>query len=219
MSALVSQLKSLVLKTLDTIYPSDWFRIDANKVVVTSFRGKPYSGNPGRIATALHSIEPDLDIVWLALDPSEPVPEGVRVVKYNSLASYRELATAKVWIDDFRKKIFSSKKKWIKFITKFGMVSYRLKKIELDAAAKLDRMYLAEAKRDGENTDYMLAGNDFTAQVYENAFWFKGQVLRFGTPSLDNIIGAKQADIAHETKRKLGLADTEKVFFLLSDVS
>lgn len=212
MSALVSQLKSLVLKTLDTIYPSDWFRIDANKVVVTSFRGKPYSGNPGRIATALHSIEPDLDIVWLALDPSEPVPEGVRVVKYNSLASYRELATAKVWIDDFRKKYFPRKKvDQIYYQVWHGVLP--LKKIELDAAAKLDRMYLAEAKRDGENTDYMLAGNDFTAQVYENAFWFKGQVLRFGTPSLDNIIGAKQADIAHETKRKLGLADTEKFFF------
>ena len=212
MSGFISHLKYIVLKTLDTIYPSDWFRIDTNKVVVSSFRGKPYSGNPGRIATALHALAPNLDIVWLALDPNAPAPDGVRVVKYDSLASYRELATAKAWVDDFRKKYFPRKKK--------GQLYYQvwhgvlpLKKIERDAASNLDQMYLNEAKRDGKNTDYMLAGNDFTEQIYENSFWFSGKVLRYGTPSLDGIIGVPQNKIAKDTKRQLGLSDTKKVLF------
>ena len=198
------RIKALILIIIDFLYPSWAFKVKKNKVVATSFRGASFSGNSALVVKALLRQSHDLDIVWLAVDPKIKLPERIRVVKYNSLASYYELATAHFWIDDFRKKYFPRKKR--------GQIYYQLwhgvmplKKVEADAEATLDPMYLREAKRDGQISDFMTVGNEFTAQVYESAFWFNGQVLRLGTPSLDFVFQEYGQRDIERVKRSIGM--------------
>ncbi|HBI63700.1 MAG TPA: glycerophosphotransferase, partial [Clostridiales bacterium] len=74
-----------------------------NKVVVTSFYGRGYSDNPKAIVDELLTRDAGLDIVWLAKDPDHAgVPQGVRVVRYDTPAAIRELSTARVWVDNCR---------------------------------------------------------------------------------------------------------------------
>ncbi|WP_461215924.1 CDP-glycerol glycerophosphotransferase family protein [Lacticaseibacillus sp. GG6-2] len=212
MSKLISYTKSLVLRFIDFIYPSALFKVDDHKVVVTSFRGKNFSGNPALVVRALLKKNRSLDIVWLALDVDAAVPAGVRVVKYNSIASYYELATAKIWIDDFRKKYFPRKKINQRYYQVWHGV-LPLKKIELDAEDKLDKVYLREAKRDGRHTDYMLAGNTYTANVYKHSFWFSGKVLDYGTPSLDGVLESKSESVSSRVKESLDLVGKRTVLY------
>lgn len=204
MTNMKSRLKTLVLRCADFFYPSFLVHVRQNKVVASSFRGRGFSGNSALVVEALLAKSDALDIVWLALDKSTPVPKGVRVVKYNSLASYFELASAKIWIDDFRKRYFPRKKReQVYYQVWHGVLP--LKKIEKDAASKLDREYLADAQRDGQITDYMIAGSQFASDVYHNAFWLKGQVLKYGTPSADALFKPQTDDERKSMFHTLGV--------------
>lgn len=154
-----------------------------------SFLGREYSGNAKYITDELLNMSSNLDIVWLALKGNTPgvYPDGVRVVKYNSLRSVYELATAKVWVDDFRKKYFPPKKKKQKYIQVWhGSVT--LKHVEKDIEKNLGKVYLTEAKRDGASSDFMISGNAVSTKLYTEKFWFSGQIMEYGTPRLDSII-------------------------------
>jgi CDP-glycerol glycerophosphotransferase len=179
--------KFLVLQIINFLFPSWLFKVKPNKIVVDSFRGNSYSGNPARIVDALLKYNDDLEIVWLAKEIDDEFPSDVRVVRYNSLKSFMELATAKIWIDDFRKKYFPRKKNsQVYFQVWHGVIP--LKKIEKDTESNLDSIYVYEAKRDGKIIDYMISGNEFTSNIYKNSFWQNGLVLEYGTPVMDQII-------------------------------
>lgn len=182
-------MKNLVLYIINHFFPSFLFRIKKNKIVMDSFLGREYSGNAKYITDELLNMSSNLDIVWLALKGNTPgvYPDGVRVVKYNSLRSVYELATAKVWVDDFRKKYFPPKKKKQKYIQVWhGSVT--LKHVEKDIEKNLGKVYLTEAKRDGASSDFMISGNAVSTKLYTEKFWFSGQIMEYGTPRLDSII-------------------------------
>lgn len=203
-------VKAAILRVVDFLYPSSFFKVQSRKIVAASFRGTGYSGNAALVMNELINQDSTIDAVWLALDVNTTVPTGVRVVKYNSLASYYELATAHIWIDDFRKKYFPRKKSGqIYYQTWHGVLP--LKKIEADAESRLDPMYVREAKRDGAISDFMVAGNKFTADVYKRAFWFDGEVLPYGTPSLDGLLQPVKSFDLGQVKAKIGLNVKEKV--------
>ena len=117
---------------------------------------------------------------------SDKYPKNVRVVKYNSLSALYELATARVWIDDFRKKYMPRKKaNQVYFQLWHGSIA--LKKIERDILDKLPEDYIKEAIRDGAYSDFMVSGSTFMTNLYKKSFWFSGDILEFGTPSLDSL--------------------------------
>lgn len=210
MKQFLPAVKAAILRVVDFLYPSYLFKVNPRKIVAASFRGTGYSGNAALVLNELIKQDPTVDAVWLALDVNTKVPAGVRVVKYNSLASYYELATAHIWIDDFRKKYFPRKKSGqIYYQTWHGVLP--LKKVEADAESRLDPMYVREAKRDGAISDFMVAGNTFTASVYKRAFWFDGEVLPYGTPSLDALLQPAKSFDPGQMKAKIGLGVKEKV--------
>ena len=81
-----------------------WFMpIKKNKVIIMNFRGKGFGDNGKPIALKLMELFPEIDIVWATKDgPEKSLPKGIRSVPYNSLRFYREMATAGVWLNNFR---------------------------------------------------------------------------------------------------------------------
>ncbi|MFD1399700.1 CDP-glycerol glycerophosphotransferase family protein [Lacticaseibacillus suilingensis] len=210
MSRIKLLVKTLVLRTLDFLYPSYLFRVRKNKIVCSSFRGQKFSGNSAEVVKSLLQTKVPLDIVWLALDVREPVPQGVRVVKYNSLKSYYELSTARVWIDDFRKRYFP-RKKASQVYYQLWHGSLPLKKIEKDASTKLEATYVSDAKRDGYITDFMVAGSKFAAEIYKSAFWMHGKVLMLGTPTVDKLFTKPTEGTLLSLRASLGLRPNERI--------
>ena len=81
-----------------------------NKIVFSSYMGRGYGDEGKIIIEAVGEKVKKYDIVWLCYDINGYFPPFIRPVKFNSLQSAYELATAKLWIDNRRKSRFIRKK-------------------------------------------------------------------------------------------------------------
>lgn len=156
--------------------------IQKNKIVVTSYYGRGFSDSPKAIVEALLESGKDLDIVWLC-KPDSVLPKGVRAVDYDSPQRMRELATAKVWIDNCRKGAKYKKDGQIYMQVWHG---FALKQIEKDVVDKIpDPNYENYAIRDSKQTDLIVSNSSHMTKVYKESFWYDGPVQEFGSPRND----------------------------------
>lgn len=154
--------------------------VKKNKIVFDNFGGRGYGCDPKYIAEELLKKDEKLDLVWLAYNRSERFPEGIRAVPYGGIRAAWELATAHVWVDNFKSGIKIPKKKNQYYIQTWHS-SLGLKKNEGDAPG-LDRAYVRKSRRDASMTDLMYSNNVFRAEKYRNSFWYDGEVIRCGHP-------------------------------------
>ena len=81
-----------------------------NKIVFSSFDGQAYSDNPREIYEYMRSAYKDkVKVVWIMNEETDI--DGAKVVRNYSFASVYHLATAKVWIDNSRKRSWMIKRK------------------------------------------------------------------------------------------------------------
>ena len=91
------------------------------------------------------------------------------------------LATAKLWIDNSRKREWIIKRKGQYYVqTWHGNVC--IKTIEKDAEDYLDKPYIRCAKHDSQMADLMISGSKFRTKNYRSAFYYKGEILEYGLP-------------------------------------
>ena len=179
--------------------------IQKNKIVVTSFYGRGASDNPKAIVDELVKRPEKLDIVWLANDPAHAgVPDGVRVVQYDTPQAIRELCTARVWVDNCRKGARVKKSGQYYMQTWHG---FALKRIERDVADKLskeDATYAQYAQRDSKQIDVIVSDSSFMTDIYLRSFWYDGPVVEYGAPRNDILI-QPPADAKQIVSKALGL--------------
>lgn len=162
-------------------------RIHKNKIVICNFYGRGYGDSAKYIVEEIIRQNLEYDIVWLVDENKTETnyfPTQVRVVKYGSMKSMYELATAKIWIDNCRKKIYTSKRKK-QFYIQTWHASMGLKMIEKDAQNTLSSRYIELAKKDSSMIDLMISGSEFRYNLYKNSFWYNGEILKCGTPRCD----------------------------------
>lgn len=207
--SLMTKLKKATAWTLGRLLP-----IQKNKIVVSSFYGRGYSDNPKAITDELLRRGQDLDIVWLVKDVrNAELPEGVRAVQYNSTQMIRELSTAKIWIDNCRKGAWYKKPKQYYLQTWHGLA---LKRIEKDVADKLDTPenanYAVYAQRDSAQIDLIVSCSEFMTKIYQNSFWYDGEVALYGAPRNDILIHPS-ANAKEQVRKKLGLPDCSYIMY------
>lgn len=185
--------------------------IKKNKIVASSFYGKGYSDNPKAIFEELRRRGEDLDLVWVTKPGQEDsLPDGVRPVRYGSLRRIYELCTAKVWIDNCRKGAMKKRKGQFYLQTWHGLA---LKRIEKDAAAKLDDEYTPYAIRDSKQTDVIISNCTHMTRVYKTGFWYDGEVAEFGSPRNDMLFEDSTA-VREKVRTTFGLpADRKLVLY------
>ncbi len=86
------------------------FPIKKNKVVVINFYGNGYGDNPKYICEELIKTHEELDVIWLVNKMDDVFPNQIRKVKYKSIKAIYEMATAKIWIDNARKRKYVIKR-------------------------------------------------------------------------------------------------------------
>jgi len=156
--------------------------IEPTKIVVTSHHGTGYGCNPKYITEELLKADDTrLDIVWLLKEYDSTMPSCIRQVKYGSRNAMKELATARVWIDNCRIRRHVRKRKGQYYIQAWHGGT-PLKLIEKDAEDSLSKLYLYGAKRDGREADLMYANSDFMFDLIRNKFWYTGEIIRCGLP-------------------------------------
>lgn len=182
--------------------------IKQNKIVASSFYGKGYSDNPKAIFEALRKRGEELDLVWVTKPGQEDtLPDGVRPVKYGSLRRIYELSTAKVWIDNCRKGALRKRRGQYYLQTWHGLA---LKRIEKDAATKLDDEYTPYAIRDSKQTDVIVSNCAHMTRVYKTGFWYDGAVLETGSPRNDMLF-SDPAPLRKKVRDAMGLPEDRKL--------
>ena len=136
------------------------FPIKNNKIVISSYYGKGYGDNGKYICQELLKSGRNLDIVWLSEEKQE-FPNQIRVAKYKSVKSIYEQVTAKVWIDNCRKRSYVRKRKKPYYImTWHGGIGP--KKVEKEAERQLPRHYIKAAQRDSKMANLFVAESQCT---------------------------------------------------------
>ncbi|MCI8936457.1 MAG: hypothetical protein HFI44_06290 [Lachnospiraceae bacterium] len=160
--------------------------IEENKILFQNQSGEGYGGNPKYIAEKLLEYDTDqkLDLVWSVFRHREGIPKRVRQVLYGSEEYYKELATAKVWVDNSRKP-FSARKRKGQFYIQAWHGAAPIKRVEKDAEDVLPAYYIEGARNDSKMADVFLAGSEFYSRLYRKSFWYDGVILKFGLPRHD----------------------------------
>ncbi len=184
-----------------------------DKVVVDNFGGRGY-GDSGKFIIEELLKDNKLKIVWLVnsryFDTSK-LPKEVKKVKYNSIKSLYEMATAKFWIDNVRKSLYPPKRKHQYYIqTWHGGIS--LKKAEKDIEKDLPKWYVKFAKKDSKMADLFISNNKELTSQYRRSWWYDGEILESGLPRCD-IYFDKEAchKIKAEVKEKLSIKNDTKI--------
>lgn len=173
--------------------------VDGNKVVFSSFKGAACSDSPLAIARALHEIRPATDIVF-QLAAGADAPEWVRRAAPGSRCWLRELATARVTVDNFNKPFFQRKLPGQKYIqTWHGDRGFKKVLYDMDPQAGYP---------DYMDMDLAVAGSDFCERMYRTAFRYAGEVIKTGLPRNDCLL--KPVNIA-EARRKCALPADRRV--------
>lgn len=200
--------KSVLYKIVKSIYYFFYFKVifylnriifskakvSSNKIVVDNFAGRGFGDNPKYIIEALLKKRLDLDIVWEVSDMKIPMPPGIRKVKYGSLKAYRELMTAKVWIDNIKSSI-KPDKRTSQFYLQTWHGGIGLKASEKQVERSLPRSYVIAAKRDANMTDLMLSDSNWTTAIYSKWFWYSGKIEKTGFPRNDILINPSKETI------------------------
>lgn len=182
--------------------------IDPNKVVFESWHGRGYSDNPRAISERLHAIRPQTEIVWLFRNSvieemRRKVPEYVRCVSVHSRAVWVELATARVWVDNYTKPPeLRGFPKGKQCYVQTWNGDRPIRKIGYDARPD---GYLLE-----QEASRLVTGSDFSMSMYRSAFHYEGEYIHFGAPRNDILVKRGPEDIAR-VRRKLGVPEGVKL--------
>lgn len=157
--------------------------IKKNKIVFQSFYGAYESDNPKCIYDAMRKKYSDYDFVWLMQDKNVKI-EGCRVVKSTSINALYELATAKCWIDNSRKREWCVKRKEQYYVQTWH-AGIGLKAGEKACEDTLSKKYVDSAINDSKMADLFLANSDWQENLYREYFWYDGKILKKGLPRED----------------------------------
>ena len=163
------------------------------KIVFYNMRGGPFGDHQKYITLELLRRGTDVDIVWLARDCAAfaaSAPRGVRIVRYDSFAALRELATARVWCVNQSQNFFifrGLRKRAGQVYVQTYHGSLGIKRIGADRAGDGTlRLWEDVLRRDAEMIDYLVADSEWEARsVYSTRFFGHGECLLFGHPRND----------------------------------
>ncbi len=193
--------------------------IQKNKIVFANFRGSGYGCNPKYIAEEIIKRRLKYDLVWLINNNVDvkDMPKEIRLVKFSNKKALKELATAKIWVDNNRKaqhykKGLRKKQGQIYIQTWHG--SLGIKKIDADVkkfntTKHID--WLENAKRETRDMDFFITNSNFEKDTVAKALWFYNETKNYGHPRND-IFFKDSKNVIEKVKEYYNLESSQKIF-------
>lgn len=154
------------------------------KVVFVNFAGRGFGDNPKYIAKEILHQSLPYDLVWLTYNMNNQFPKGIRKVRFYSLKSRYELATARIIISNTKGRLPYRKKRSQYYIQTWHG-GFGVKFIEKDIEQYLPAKYIQDSKYDSSITDLILSGSEFQTDVIQKSFWYEGEIFKKGVPRND----------------------------------
>ena len=184
--------------------------IDNNKIVFCNFNGASYGCNPKYIAREILKRNLPYELVWLTRDvetetKNKNFPAGIKLVGYDTQQGLKELAQAKLWIDNQRKNYFIKKglmKKEGQYFIQTWHGALGIKKLDADVKAftnEYKQDWVERSQYDSSMWDYLLTNSTFENEIFRRALWFNNELKEFGHPRNDIFF-----ENSNEYRQKIG---------------
>ena len=191
--------------------------IRPNTVVFMSNLGRSYGGNPKSIYEEMVAMGLDqkYHCYYLLENPKVSLPGKIRPIRISRWKYYYVMATAKVWVSDTRFPNYIKKRRNVTYIQTWHGTP--LKKLALDmntfqmAGGETMKEYQDEFKRNSATWDYLIAQNQFSADIFRRAFAFDKTIVTTGYPRNDILFQKNKEQEINQIREKLGIASGKKV--------
>ena len=172
-------------------------------VVFESFQGKSYSDSPKYIYEYMLKNKSNYNYVWV-MNNSNKIPGNPKTVKRNTLKYYYYIARAKYIVSNVR-----MPNKYIKRPEQSYLQTWHgtpLKRL----AGDMDNVhmpgtnavrYKKNFNRETNKWDYLIAPNQYSADIFRRAFWFNNTMLKTGYPRNDILTNHNDEDTINRLKR------------------
>ncbi|MGM9987211.1 MAG: CDP-glycerol glycerophosphotransferase family protein [Bacillaceae bacterium] len=186
------------------------FPVSNNLVYIESHMGKQYSDNPKYIYEEILKQKANLKVVWSFEQPNKhDVPGNPIKVKRGTLKQYYYISRAKYWIDNQGLANQCSKKKDQFYIQTWHGTP--LKKMGYDQKnVKLNKKAFAALNKQVSIWDRFISSNDYSTNIFREAFQYEGEILEIGYPRNDVLVHIENEKI-NILKQKLGIHSDKKV--------
>ncbi len=185
--------------------------INKKKIVACNFFGNGYGDNPKYLVEEILKIDSSYKIIWITHKKGE-FPEYIKPVKYNSLASFYHMITAKLWLDTIRNNPRPLFKRKSQVYIQMWHGGIMMKGQEKDVEELLSKEYVNAAKYDGKISDYMLSNCRLRTELIKKSFWFTGEILEFGIPRDDILFNPDMREIS-KLKEKYDIVGKKIVLY------
>lgn len=191
--------------------------IENDKIVFCTQAGG-YHCSPKYIAEEIRRQNLPYRQVWVVnkniLHYYDSYPKDVKLVMRGTAEALRELATAKIWVENERK--LSELKSGLR--KKQGQVyintwhgSLGIKKTG-NQRSDLTSASLMLGKADSSLLDYAISNSTYTTNFYKEIFWEYGTSLEYGCPRNDIFFSPDQERIRHAIREQLHISPDKKIF-------
>lgn len=200
-------------RELQQSFASQVLELRQDSVVFESFGGKFCTDSPKALSDELHRQSPEKRIYWSIEDYSVSFPHYAIPVVRGSRAWFDAVRHAALLVNNNNFPFYFRKSP-----EQFYLQTWHgtpLKKIGLDAPTQhLSLSYRRLMDREATFWDLLLAQNDFSAQVFPQAFGYSGRILTAGYPRNDVLADALSAESRLELRASLGIrTDQEAVLY------
>jgi CDP-glycerol glycerophosphotransferase len=160
-----------------------------NAVLFESFGGRQISDSVLAICEEIVRRRLGLDLYWTVTDLSLPVPKDTRPLLINSRDWMYQLHHARYLVNNNNFPFYFRKNAGQIYLQTWHGTP--LKRIGNDVpSSNLSLPYRQLMQREASYWDFLLAQNDYAAEILPKAFDYAGRVLNLGYPRNDALIGA-----------------------------
>lgn len=186
------------------------------KVLFESFLGRNVSGNPKYIYKYMNDngYGNAYKMYWILNDPSIEVEGCGKVIQRRSIRYYYHMATAGYWIFNTRQDSNIIKREQTTYLQTWHGTPLKRLGMDMDSVSMATVSNIIDYKREFMNNsrrwDYMLAQNQYSADIFKRCFAFRKQMLTYGYPANDILYNASEKDI-EKLKEKFNLPTDKKI--------
>lgn len=187
--------------------------LKGNLVVFESFQGKAYSDSPKYIYQYMMKHHKDYQFVWVK-NGDFHIPGRPETVKRATLKYYYYIARAKYIVSNVRMPNNYIKREDQTYLqTWHGTPLKRLAgdMEDVHMPGTNSARYKRNFNRETSKWDFLVAPNQYSADIFKRAFWFDNIMLNTGYPRNDVLTNNNDPNIIAALKKQMALPQDKKV--------
>lgn len=188
------------------------YPLEENKFFCISMIGQSYGCNIKPLSDYIEKSDKENKVVWAFssfIYKKFSLLRNGKCVRTGTYSYYKELFTSKYVISNQRlsKDYYPIKRSGQVYMQTWHGTS--LKQIEADIP-NIDDAYHKRVQPDSDKIDVFISGSKFMTNIYQNSFWYSGNVYETGTPRND-VFFNNHPEIVEKVRKALNIKQDKRI--------